>query len=59
MIPTAKRAEEAAARDVESSGDGDIELGAEYRALARRLTAVGSSLSALVIVTVLIMVIKP
>jgi Predicted integral membrane protein (DUF2269) len=59
MIPTAKRAELVSARDIESSGDGEVEMSAEYQALVRRLTIVGSSLSALVVVTVLIMAIKP
>ena len=59
MIPTAKRAEEAAARDVAAAGDGEIAMGAEYQALVRRLQTVGSSLSLLVLVTILFMVIKP
>jgi Predicted integral membrane protein (DUF2269) len=59
MIPTAKRAEQIAARDIEAAGDGEIEMSPEYAALARRLTLVGSSLSALVVVTILVMAIKP
>jgi hypothetical protein len=59
MIPTAKRAELVAARDIESAGDGDVEMSAEYQALARRLAVTGASLSALVVATVLIMAIKP
>jgi hypothetical protein len=55
MIPTAKRAELAAARDVAAGGDGEIVLGEEYRALARRLTAVGTLLSLIVLVTILFM----
>jgi hypothetical protein len=55
MIPTAKRAEIAAARDVAAAGDGEIVLGEEYRALLRRLTAVGTLLSLLVLVTILFM----
>jgi hypothetical protein len=55
MIPTAKRAELAAARDVAAAGDGEIVLGEEYRALLRRLTAVGTLLSLLVLVTILFM----
>jgi hypothetical protein len=59
MIPTAKRAELAAARDVAAGGDGEIVLGDEYRALVRRLTVVGTLLSAIVLVTILFMAIKP
>ena len=55
MIPTAKRAELAAARDVAAGGDGEIVLGDEYRALVRRLTIVGTLLSAIVLVTILLM----
>jgi len=60
MIPTAKRAEQLAARDIEAAGGGgEIELSDEYRALVRRLGSVGWLLSALVVVTIAIMVIKP
>ena len=59
MIPTAKRAEEAAARDIAAAGDGDVTLGDEYQALVRRLQTVGSTLSLLVLVTILFMVVKP
>ena len=55
MIPTAKRAELAAARDVAAGGNGEIVLGDEYRALVRRLTVVGTLLSLLVLVTILLM----
>ena len=59
MIPTAKRAEQLAARDIEAAGGGEIELSEDYRALVRRLGSVGSLMSALVVVTIAIMVIKP
>jgi hypothetical protein len=59
MIPTAKRAEQTAARDVAAAGEGEVEMSVEYRALVRRLTAVGSLLSTLVLVTILFMAIKP
>lgn len=67
MIPTAKRAELAAERDLASAtaraqGGEAGAAGAmsdEYRALVRRLTFVGTLLSVLVLVTVAIMVIKP
>ena len=59
MIPTAKRAEAAAARDIATAGEGAVVLGAEYQALVRRLQIVGSSLSLLVLATIFIMVVKP
>jgi len=59
MIPTAKRAEAAARRDLEAAGDGEFASSEEYRALVRRLNIVGSALSALVLVTILIMAIRP
>ncbi len=57
MIPTAKRAEEIAARDVAAAAgnEGEIEMSAEYRALVRRLSSVGALLSLLVLVTILFM----
>ncbi len=59
MIPTAKRAEQIAERDLAAAADGEIEMSAEYQALVRRLSTVGSLLSALVLVTILFMAIKP
>jgi hypothetical protein len=55
MIPTAKRAEKVAERDVTASGDGTVTLSEEYRALVRRLSIVGTLLSLLVLVTVYLM----
>jgi hypothetical protein len=56
MIPTAKRAELAATRDVVAAAtDGQIVMSDEYRALVKRLTVVGSGLSLLVLVTILFM----
>ncbi len=64
MIPTAKRAEAAAERDLAGAGAGGtagstIQMSDEYRGLVRRLTLVGSLLSVLVLVTILFMVVKP
>jgi hypothetical protein len=59
MIPTARRAEAAAERDIAAAGGGPIEMGDEYRALARRLSSVGSLLSLLVLITILFMTIQP
>jgi len=59
MIPTAKRAEAAAARDI-AAGDGEaMTLGEEYQGLVRRLSTVGTLLSLIVLVTIFMMVVKP
>jgi hypothetical protein len=58
MIPTAKRAEQAAARALERDPQA-TELGEEYRVLVRRLGSVGALLSGLVLLTILFMAIKP
>jgi len=64
MIPTAKRAELAAARDLAAidavtagapETEPSVEMSEEYRALARRLSTVGSLLSLLVLATIAIM----
>ncbi len=60
MIPTAKRAEAVAERDIAAAGEAaDIEMSDEYQALVKRLSTVGTLLSALVLVTILFMAIKP
>lgn len=72
MIPTSKRAQEAAERDLAAAGraapaaagltaaeEPALAMSAEYRRLARRLASVGSLLSLLVIATIFIMAIKP
>jgi hypothetical protein len=60
MIPTAKRAEQIAERDIAASASTEApEMSAEYQALTRRLATVGSALSGLVLVTILFMAVKP
>lgn len=59
MIPASKRAQQLAERDIAASGEGPIEMSAEYQAVVRRLSTVGSLLSLLVLVTILFMAIKP
>jgi uncharacterized membrane protein len=59
LIPTAKRAETTAERDIAASSGESIEMSAEYRRLTRRANIVGSLLSLLVLVTIAFMVIKP
>ncbi len=55
MIPTAKRAEATAERDLAASGEDPPTLSEEYAALTRRLATVGASLSLLVLVTIYFM----
>jgi hypothetical protein len=59
LMPAAKRAEQAVMRDLEGYTGGEFEPGEEYRELAQRLNLVGSLASALVLVTIFFMVIKP
>jgi uncharacterized membrane protein len=60
MIPTSKRAEALAQTAAASAGPGaEAALGEEYRRAVRRLSLVGALLSALVLVTILFMVVKP
>jgi uncharacterized membrane protein len=59
MLPTAKRAEQAAQHDLAAAGDGPLVLGEESQRLARRLAVVGTLLSLLVVATVFVMVMKP
>jgi hypothetical protein len=61
MIPTAKRAEQVATRDVAAAvagsggGGAEVVMSEEYRALVRRLSSVGTLLSLIVLVTILFM----
>ncbi len=68
MMPAAKRAEQLAKRDLapsepnagrRESTPAATAMSDEYRALTRRLATVGSLLSAIVLVTILFMVVKP
>jgi hypothetical protein len=59
MIPTAKRAEQAALEDLQGSAGTDPEPGASYLVLVRRLNLVGAILWLLVLLTILFMVTKP
>lgn len=59
MIPTAKRAEQAALDDLQAAGDGELAPGPAYLAFVRRLNIVGSLLWLIVVATILVMAIKP
>lgn len=57
--PTQVRAAEAAERDIAAAGSGEVVLGPEYQALAKRLAAVGIAANLLVLAAIFVMVIKP
>jgi len=59
MIPASKKAEQLAERDLAGAGEAGGEMSGEYRAIVRRLTTVGTTLSLLVLVTILFMAVKP
>jgi hypothetical protein len=59
MIPTAKRAEQIATRDITAAGPGQLDMSTDYKFLARRLARVGSLISTLVLITILLMATKP
>ena len=59
LMPSANRAEEAARQDLEGWSGGELEPGEEYRGAIRRLNIVGSGASLLVLVTIVIMAVKP
>jgi Predicted integral membrane protein (DUF2269) len=61
MIPTSKRAELLAQRDIDAAepGASEFAMSEDYRALVRRLNVIGTLMSLLVLATIFIMVIKP
>ncbi len=59
LMPASKRAEQAALRDLEGFGGGEFRPGPEYLAATQRLNLVGSAASLLVLVTIVVMVVKP
>jgi len=58
-IPSSKRAEKLAEEAIAAAGAGQPEFGEDYRVLVGRLQRVGTWLSALVLLTILFMVVKP
>ncbi len=60
MIPASKKAEELATRDLAgASSPESATMSDEYKAVVRRITLVGSTLSGLVLLTILFMAIQP
>jgi small-conductance mechanosensitive channel len=56
--PQDTRAAEIARRDIEASGDGEVQLSDEYRAVAGRLAAVGGLAGVLILTALFFMVTK-
>jgi uncharacterized membrane protein len=59
MIPTAKRAEQAALADLAAAGDGEPEQSDAYKREIKRLNAFGGLLWAIVVASIVIMAVKP
>jgi uncharacterized membrane protein len=59
FMPTEVRAAEAAERDIAAAGSGEVELGPEYQALAKRLAGVGIATNLFILAVIFVMVIKP
>ena len=57
--PNERKAAELAARDIAASGDGEVVLSDEYRAVIGRVAAAGALSSLLILVAVFFMVAKP
>lgn len=56
LAPRERRLTELAQRDIAAAGDGEVRLGDDYRALARRVLTVQMTLALLALVTILAMV---
>jgi uncharacterized membrane protein len=59
LIPASKRAAAAAGRDLDAYSGGEFAPGEEYARATRTLNVVGSAASLLVLVTIVIMAVKP
>jgi hypothetical protein len=59
FIPSERRAREAALRDIEAAGGGDIEFGEDFNRANRRLSVGGGIAGLIIVLTVYMMVAKP
>ena len=60
FIPTERRAQQAAERDIEASGPGgDVQFGADFDRANKRLSAAGAVAGLIIVLTVYMMVAKP
>lgn len=59
FLPTERRAEELAKRDVESAGPGEVKWSPEFTAISGKLAKVGTLTGVIVLLTVYVMTAKP
>jgi hypothetical protein len=59
FIPTDRRLEAMAAKEIAAAGDGPVTMSAEYQAQARREGAIGALLGVLLIAAIFLMITKP
>jgi uncharacterized membrane protein len=59
FIPTERRAQAAAERDIEAAGSADVELGHDFNRANKRLSALGTVAGLIIVLTVYVMVAKP
>jgi uncharacterized membrane protein len=59
FTPTERRLAEAAERDIAAAGAGEVQLGEDYQAMARRYVLVGQLNLLIVLVAIFFMVVKP
>ena len=58
FIPNERRLSEIAKRDVAAAGDGEVQWSPEYQALRSRVASVGTLVSLLIVITVVLMTIQ-
>jgi uncharacterized membrane protein len=59
LTPAERKAAELAKRDIVAASGGEVTLSPEYEAVARRLRIAGGAASALVVIALFLMVMKP
>jgi hypothetical protein len=59
FAPHERKLAELATRDIAASGDGEIQLSAEYEGVASRVRIVGIGVNVLLLIAVFVMVVKP
>ena len=59
FIPTERRAQQAAERDLEASGASEVEFGEDFNRANKRLSVMGGVAGVIIVLTVYMMVAKP
>jgi MFS family permease len=59
FIPNERRAQEAAERDIEAAGGGEVEFGEDFARANRRLAIMGPVAGLIIVLTIYVMVAKP